>query len=37
MNFTLLSLSCIPTLKLTDRGYLNTETFEQPSLYEEMN
>lgn len=37
MNFTLLSLSCIPTLKLTDRGYLNTETFEQPSLYEEVN
>ncbi len=37
MNFTLLSLSCIPTLKLTDRGYLNTETFEKSSLYEEID
>ena len=36
MNFTLLSLTCIPTLKLTDRGYLNTVTMQQPSLYEEI-
>ena len=35
MNFTLLSLTCIPVLKLTDRGYLNTETFRLESLYEE--
>ncbi len=37
MNFCLLSLTCIPTLKLTDRGYLNTETFTQPPLYEEIS
>lgn len=37
MNFCLLSLTCIPTLKLTDRGYLNTVTFRQPPLYEEMD
>lgn len=36
MNFCLLSLTCIPTLKLTDRGYLNTITFTKPSLYEEI-
>lgn len=36
MNFTLLSLTCIPILKLTDRGYLNTVTMEQPSLFEEI-
>ena len=36
MNFTLLSLTCIPTLKLTDRGYLNTVTMEQPELFEEI-
>ena len=36
MNFCLLALTCIPTLKLTDRGYLNTETFTQPALFEEM-
>ena len=36
MNFTLLSLTCTPVLKLTDRGYLNTETFAQPPLYEEI-
>lgn len=36
MNFCLLSLTCISTLKLTDRSYLNTETFEKPSLYEEI-
>ena len=35
MNFTLLSLTCIPVLKLTDRGYLNTETFRIEKLYEE--
>ena len=28
MNFTLLALSCTASLKLTDRAYLNTETFE---------
>ena len=36
MNFTLLSLTCTPVLKLTDRAYLNTVTFEKPALYEEM-
>ena len=36
MNFSLIALTCIPTLKLTDRGYLNTDTFEQPPLYEEL-
>ena len=36
MNFSLIALTCIPTLKLTDRGYLNTDTFEQPPLYEEI-
>ena len=36
MNFCLLSLTCVSALKLTDRGYLNTETFVQPALYEEI-
>ena len=36
MNFCLMSLTCIPTLKLTDRGYLNTRTFELLDLYEEI-
>ena len=36
MNFCLLSLTCVSALKLTDRGYLNTETFVQPPLYEEI-
>ena len=36
MNVTLLALTCIPRLKLTDRGYLNTETFIIPPLYEEI-
>ncbi|MBQ2138241.1 MAG: hypothetical protein II432_02410, partial [Erysipelotrichaceae bacterium] len=36
MNFCLMSLTCIPTLKLTDRGYFNTETFELLPLYEEL-
>ena len=36
MNFSLIALTCIPTLKLTDRVYLNTDTFEQPPLYEEI-
>lgn len=36
MNFCLMSLTCIPTLKLTDRGYLNTKTFELLDLYEEI-
>ncbi|MBR0478472.1 MAG: adenine deaminase [Solobacterium sp.] len=35
MNFCLLSLTCVSSLRLTDRGYLNTETFVQPPLYEE--
>ncbi len=37
MNFCLLSLTCIPVLKLTDRGYLNTESFVKPPLYEEID
>ena len=37
MNLCLLSLTCTPVLKLTDRGYLNTVSFERPSLYEEEN
>ncbi len=37
MNFCLMSLTCIPTLKLTDRGYLNTKTFELSGLYEEID
>ncbi len=36
MNFSLIALTCIPTLKLTDRGYMNADTFEQPPLYEEL-
>ncbi|MBQ2232890.1 MAG: hypothetical protein II423_05680 [Erysipelotrichaceae bacterium] len=36
MNFCLMSLTCIPTLKLTDRGYFNTKTFELLPLYEEL-
>ena len=36
MNFTLMSLTCIPSLKLTDRGYLNTDTMELVSLFEEI-
>ena len=36
MNLCLMSLTCIPTLKLTDRGYLNTKTFELLNLYEEI-
>lgn len=36
MNFCLMSLTCVPTLKLTDRGYFNTETFELLPLYEEL-
>ncbi|MBQ1438706.1 MAG: adenine deaminase [Solobacterium sp.] len=35
MNFSLIALTCIPTLKLTDRGYMNADTFEQLPLYEE--
>jgi len=35
MNFSLLALTCIPVLRLTDRGYLNTVTFEKPALFEE--
>ena len=37
MNFSLLSLTCIPSLKLTDRGYLDTVTFQMPPLYEEID
>lgn len=37
MNFSLLSLTCIPSLRLTDRGYLNTDTLQMMDLYEEMN
>ena len=36
MNFTLIALSCIPTLKLTDRGYLDTLTMRKLPLYEEI-
>ncbi len=36
MNFTLIALSCIPTLKLTDRGYLDTLTLRKLPLYEEI-
>ncbi len=36
MNFCLLSLTCIPELKLTDRGYMNTVTLEMVPLYEEV-
>ncbi|MCR4634303.1 MAG: amidohydrolase family protein [Erysipelotrichaceae bacterium] len=36
MNFTLIALSCIPTLKLTDRGYLDTLTLQKLPLYEEI-
>jgi adenine deaminase len=36
MNFSLIALTCIPTLKLTDRGYMYADTFEQPPLYEEL-
>ncbi|MBO4920196.1 MAG: adenine deaminase [Erysipelotrichaceae bacterium] len=37
MNFSLLSLTCIPSLRLTDRGYLNTDTLQMVSLFEEID
>lgn len=36
MNFCLLSLTCIPSLRLTDRAYLNTVSLEKLKLCEEM-
>ena len=35
MNFCLLPLTCIPVLRITDRGYMNTVSLEMVSLYEE--
>ncbi|MBR2791616.1 MAG: adenine deaminase [Erysipelotrichaceae bacterium] len=36
MNLCLLSLTCVPYLKLTDKGYLNTQDIIPVSLYEEI-
>ncbi|MBR2684761.1 MAG: adenine deaminase [Erysipelotrichaceae bacterium] len=36
MNFCLLSLTCIPKLKLTDRGYMDTVELKMVPLYEEI-
>ena len=36
MNLCLLSLTCVPFLKLTDKGYLDTEHLKPVSLYEEI-
>ena len=36
MNFCLLALTCIPYLKLTDKGYLDTENIIPVSLFEEI-
>ncbi|MBQ1827053.1 MAG: hypothetical protein II126_03685, partial [Erysipelotrichaceae bacterium] len=36
MNFCLLSLTCVPALKLTDCGYMDTENLKMVPLYEEL-
>ncbi len=36
MNFCLLALTCVPYLRLTDKGYLDTENIRMVPLYEEI-
>lgn len=36
MNLCLLALTCIPTLRITDRGYMDTVSLKMVSMFEEL-
>ena len=36
MNFALIALTCIPKIRLTDQGYMDTENLKMVPLYEEI-